>query len=183
VIADWVAAEVTKILEMNIQSGTGVGANIGRPAGGTTGTTENHADAWFCGITPTLTAAVWVGYPQAEIPMESVHGIAVAGGTFPATIWRLFMEESIGPTPVREFPEAQTEPVWRSFTPGSYGGPPPSSTYYYTPTTTQETTTQAQRTAPPPPAQAEPPPPVAVPPPPPIAPPPPPEPPPSPPPP
>jgi penicillin-binding protein 1A len=181
VIADWVAAEVTRILEVNIQSGTGVGANIGRPAGGKTGTTENHADAWFCGITPTLTAAVWVGYPQAEIPMESVHGIAVAGGTFPATIWRLFMEESIGPTPVREFPEAQTEPVWRSFTPGSYGGPPPSSTYYYTPTTTQETTTQAQRTAPPPPAQAEPPPPVAVPPPPPIAPPPPPEPPPSPP--
>ena len=106
VIADWVAAEVTKILEENIQAGTGVGANIGRPAGGKTGTTENHADAWFDGITPTLTAAVWVGYPQAEIPMENVHGIAVAGGTFPATIWKLFMDEAIGPTPVRDFPTA-----------------------------------------------------------------------------
>ena len=106
VIADWVAAKVTEILEENIQSGTGVGANIGRPAGGKTGTTENHADAWFDGITPTLTAAVWVGYPQAEIPMENVHGIAVAGGTFPATIWKLFMDEAIGPTPVRDFPPA-----------------------------------------------------------------------------
>ncbi len=96
VIADWVAAEVTEILEANIQGGTGVGANIGRPAGGKTGTTENHADAWFCGITPTLSATVWVGYPQAEIPMTNVHGISVAGGTFPATIWRLFMEQAIG---------------------------------------------------------------------------------------
>ena len=83
VIADWVAAEVTRILEANVQGGTGVGANIGRPAGGKTGTTENHADAWFCGITPTLSASVWVGYPQAEIPMTNVHGISVAGGTVP----------------------------------------------------------------------------------------------------
>jgi penicillin-binding protein 1A len=171
VIADWVAAEVTRILEENIQSGTGVGANIGRPAGGKTGTTENHADAWFCGITPSLTAAVWVGYPQAEIPMESVHGIAVAGGTFPATIWKLFMDEAIGPTPVREFPEAQSEPIWRSFTPGSYGGPPPPSSYYYNPPPTSEPPPAAQAPPPgprhgPPPAPQPPPAPITPPPPP-----------------
>ena len=103
-IADWVAAEVTRILELNIQRGTGVGANIGRTAGGKTGTTENHADAWFCGITPTLSASVWVGYPQAEIPMTSVHGISVAGGTFPATIWKLFMEQALGSTPETRLP-------------------------------------------------------------------------------
>ncbi len=165
-IADWVADEVTKILEQNIQSGTGVGANIGRPAGGKTGTTENHADAWFCGITPTLTAAVWVGYPQAEIPMTSVHGISVAGGTFPATIWRLFMEESIGPTPVREFPEAHSSPIWHTFTTGKYAGeaPPPSS--YYQPPAAQ-TTTETDGQAPQPPPRQNPPPPPAVPPPPP----------------
>jgi len=157
VIADWVAAEVTKILEENIQSGTGVGANIGRPAGGKTGTTENHADAWFCGITPTLTAAVWVGYPQAEIPMTSVHGIAVAGGTFPATIWKLFMDEAIGPTPVREFPEAHSEPIWHTFTTGQYAGETPSTTYSYQPPAT--TTTQSTGKPPPPPAKPNPPPP------------------------
>jgi penicillin-binding protein 1A len=163
VIADWVAAEVRRILEMNIESGTGVGANIGRPAGGKTGTTENHADAWFCGITPTLTAAVWVGYPQAEIPMTSVHGISVAGGTFPATIWKLFMESAIGPTPVREFPEAHSEPIWHTFT-GQYahqGAPPPSS---YQPPAAPTTTEQRNQ---PPPPRANPPPPPADPPPPP----------------
>ena len=33
---------------------------------------------------------------RAEIPMQNVHGIAVAGGTFPATIWKLFMETALG---------------------------------------------------------------------------------------
>jgi penicillin-binding protein 1A len=171
VISDWVAAEVTRILEMNIQSGTGVGANIGRTAGGKTGTTENHADAWFCGITPTLSASVWVGYPQAEIPMESVHGISVAGGTFPASIWRLFMEEAIGPTPERDFPEALSEPIWHDFTPGRYGGPPPPSYNYSNPppATTTAPTTPGQPPAPPPPAEPGPrpiPPPIGPPPPP-----------------
>ena len=150
VIADWVAAEVTEILEMNIQSGTGVGANIGRTAGGKTGTTENHADAWFCGITPTLSGTVWVGYPQAEIPMTSVHGISVAGGTFPAQIWRLFMEEAIGSTPERDFPEPQSEPIWHEFTRGEYGGEVPSSSYYYDPPPAATTTTQSEQPAPPP---------------------------------
>ena len=170
VIADWVAAEVTRILEMNIESGTGVGANIGRTAGGKTGTTENHADAWFCGITPTLSTTVWVGYPQAEIPMTSVHGISVAGGTFPASIWRLFMEEAIGSTPERDFPEAQSEPIWHSFTPGHYGGPPPPPTYYYNnppPPTTTTTPSPNQPPAPPPPDEPKPVPAPIVPPPPP----------------
>jgi penicillin-binding protein 1A len=180
VIADWVASTVTRILQQNIQSGTGVGANIGRPAGGKTGTTENHADAWFCGITPTLTAAVWVGYPQAEIPMTNVHGISVAGGTFPATIWRLFMEESIGPTPVRDFPQAHSSPVWHAFTRGQYAGEVPTSTYRATSTAT----TQKKKKPKPPPRSIPPPPPPPLappPPPPPPFPPPPPEPPPPPP--
>jgi len=112
VISDGVAYEVTKILEDNVLGGTGVGAYFGRPAAGKTGTTDNHADAWFSGYVPQLETTVWVGYPQGEIPMENVHGIAVAGGTFPATIWKLFMDEAIGPTPVREFPTALSEPIF-----------------------------------------------------------------------
>jgi penicillin-binding protein 1A len=169
VIADWVAAEVTRILEANIQGGTGVGANIGRPAGGKTGTTENHADAWFCGITPTLSATVWVGYPQAEIPMTNVHGISVAGGTFPATIWRLFMEQAIGPTPVRYFPEAQSSPIWRPFTRGQYAGEvvPTTSTTASTATATTRKSKPKPPPPPPPKPVAPPPPPALLPPPPP----------------
>jgi penicillin-binding protein 1A len=122
VIPDWVADEVTKILHDNYTSGTGVGASVSfyRPAAGKTGTTDDHTDAWFCGYTPTLSTTVWVGYPQALIPMENVHGISVAGGTFPATIWNLFMRSSIGNTVPVEFPEPHSGPEWRPFEKAQY---------------------------------------------------------------
>jgi penicillin-binding protein 1A len=120
VIPDGVAYEVTKILEQNVLHGTGVGAYFGRPAAGKTGTTDNHADAWFCGYTPNLETTVWVGYPRAEIPMTNVHGIAVAGGTFPATIWKLFMESALGSSHVYDFPQPKQPPVWKPFTRGQY---------------------------------------------------------------
>lgn len=91
VISATVADEVSRVLEEVIAHGTGTAANLGRPAAGKTGTTESLADAWFDGYTPSLAAAVWVGYPQARIPMKHVHGIQVFGGTFPARIWRTFM--------------------------------------------------------------------------------------------
>jgi penicillin-binding protein 1A len=117
VIPDWVAAEVTRILEENMTSGTGVGAYFGKTSAGKTGTTDNYADAWFCGLTPSLEATVWIGYPRAEIPMLSVHGIAVSGPTFPATIWKYFMEPALrfAPFPTA-FPVAKSQPVWRSRT-------------------------------------------------------------------
>src|SRR5919201_2220527 len=82
VIPDWVASTVVGILQQNMLSGTGTGAYFGRTSAGKTGTTDNFTDAWFCGLTPRLEATVWIGYPQGEIPMESVHGIAVSGATF-----------------------------------------------------------------------------------------------------
>jgi penicillin-binding protein 1A len=112
-VPDWVAAQVVDILEKNMTSGTGVGAYFGGTAAGKTGTTDNYADAWFCGFTPGLEATVWIGYPKGEIPMTSVHGISVSGPTFPATIWKLFMERAIKYAPFpKEFPAPKTEPVW-----------------------------------------------------------------------
>ncbi len=120
VISDGVAYTVTRILEKNIQYGTGSGARLDRPAAGKTGTTDEHADAWFIGYTPTLATTVWVGYPQGEIPMRSVHGISVAGGTFPATIWRLFMEVALARLPPSDFREPKLWPEWKPFTRGQY---------------------------------------------------------------
>ena len=96
VISDGVAWKVTQILEDNVSYGTGTRAAFGRPAAGKTGTTDKHADAWFVGYTPDLSTAVWMGYQAGEIPMENVHGISVSGGSFPAEIWRLMMERTIG---------------------------------------------------------------------------------------
>jgi penicillin-binding protein 1A len=115
VLSDAVAYAVTRILEQNILRGTGERAAIGRPAAGKTGTTDDYTDAWFVGYTPTLATAVWVGYPDAAIPMRSVHGITVAGGTFPAEIWGRFMAEALADAPVArwELPTQRLE--WRPF--------------------------------------------------------------------
>ncbi|MDQ4130244.1 MAG: transglycosylase domain-containing protein, partial [Actinomycetota bacterium] len=97
VFSDGVAYGVTKILEQNIKKGTGTKASIGCPAAGKTGTTDNFNDAWFAGYTPRLATAVWVGYPNALREMRGVHGVDVAGGTFPAQIWHHFMVTAKGP--------------------------------------------------------------------------------------
>ena len=107
VIPDWVAATVTRVLEENMLHGTGIGAHVpDRFDAGKTGTTDNYADAWFCGYTPALEATVWMGYPRGEIPMVDVHGTTVSGPTLPAAAWRLFMEQADAPTPNTAFPAA-----------------------------------------------------------------------------
>jgi penicillin-binding protein 1A len=94
---DGVTAEATKILEMNVQQGTGTRAQIGCPAAGKTGTTDQHSDGWFVGYTPRLSTAVWVGYPDAAVHMYSeYHGGSVAGGTYPAEIWGDYMRQAKG---------------------------------------------------------------------------------------
>src|SRR3954449_13622407 len=95
--SDGVTAEATRILEENVQAGTGTKAQIGCPAAGKTGTTDSFNDAWFVGFTPRLATAVWVGYPNAQIEMRTqYHGGSVAGGTFPAEIWHDYMTKVKG---------------------------------------------------------------------------------------
>jgi penicillin-binding protein 1A len=94
---DWVTAEATRILVENVKGGTGTRAAIGCPAAGKTGTTDSFNDAWFVGFTPRLATAVWVGYPNAQIQMNTeYHGGSVAGGTFPAEIWSDYMKQAKG---------------------------------------------------------------------------------------
>ena len=121
VISDGVAYSVTRVLEQNVDYGTGVAADYGHPAAGKTGTTEDWSDAWFCGYTPRLGTTVWVGYPKGKISMESVHGIPVTGGSYPAQIWRLFMSSAIGQLDPVEFPEPKDWPEWSDFERGQYG--------------------------------------------------------------
>ena len=92
------AAIVTRLLQGVVESGTGKRAQLsdGRPVAGKTGTTENYGDAWFVGYTPQLAVAVWVGYPDLLRPMlDEYHGSPVAGGTFPAQIFKTFMEKAL----------------------------------------------------------------------------------------
>jgi len=100
VVSQGVAHHATQLLEQNVEQGTGTLAQIGRPAAGKTGTTDDHTDAWFVGYTPRLTTAVWVGYPTQTRRMLDVHGIRVTGGSFPAGIWGRFAGAVEAPLPV-----------------------------------------------------------------------------------
>jgi penicillin-binding protein 1A len=97
----WVA---TQILRKVILYGTGVAGNIGRPAAGKTGTAQQWRDAWFAGYIPQLSAAVWVGFPRAQIPMvPPTTRIRVTGGSFPTQIWHAFMAAVTRRMPVKDF--------------------------------------------------------------------------------
>ncbi|HSJ51807.1 MAG TPA: transglycosylase domain-containing protein, partial [Actinomycetota bacterium] len=101
-----IAQEAVDILEGVVSGGTGRAANIGRPQFGKTGTAQNASDAWFVGAVPQLVTAVWVGFPQGQIPMccGTTRISSVDGGTWPASIWRAFMEVATARMPVRDFP-------------------------------------------------------------------------------
>ncbi len=78
-----------QVLKGVITDGTGTAAGFGCPAAGKTGTAENMDNAWFVGITPKISTAVWVGYPQGNVPMSDGFG-----GTLAAPIWHDFMQQA-----------------------------------------------------------------------------------------
>jgi penicillin-binding protein 1A len=109
------AATIDQILQGVVRSGTGTAAAVpGWQIAGKTGTTENSGDAWFVGYTPRLVVAVWVGYPTKLIPMTTeFRGGPVVGGTFPALIFKSFMEKALAYPPLQadpseSFPSAQS---------------------------------------------------------------------------
>jgi len=109
VLEEPVSYYITQILKKVIESGTGRGADIGRPSAGKTGTTENNVDAWFAGYTPDLVTVVWMGHPEASQPMEPINGRVVVGGTYPADIWREFMSSALENIPVSDFKKPDKE--------------------------------------------------------------------------
>jgi penicillin-binding protein 1A len=111
------AALLNSILESVIADGTGRRAQLGdRTAAGKTGTTENYGDAWFVGYTPQLAVAVWVGYAKRLRPMlTEFDGEPVAGGTYPALIWRAFMKSAL--RHLEEPPESFPAPAYEQVAP------------------------------------------------------------------
>jgi len=94
---DGETAEVIAPMKAVLDHGTAAGLGIGCPAAGKTGTTSSFTDAWFVGVTPKLSTAVWVGYPNETTSMYSVPGYGeVFGATIPAPIWHDFMVQAIG---------------------------------------------------------------------------------------
>ncbi|HMK43993.1 MAG TPA: penicillin-binding transpeptidase domain-containing protein, partial [Dissulfurispiraceae bacterium] len=82
---------ITSMMQDVIRYGTGMRANIGRPAAGKTGTSNDYKDAWFVGYTPDLAAGVWVGFDD----MRRSLGSGEVGGRAAAPIWQRFMRNTL----------------------------------------------------------------------------------------
>lgn len=107
------ASQVTKLLRGVITNGTGRGADIGRPAAGKTGTTDNHVESWFVGYTPQRATAVWVGTPLTQkrmrgICLDQCYG-DVFGGTIAAPLWRSIMLQAHEGLPWESFKTVQAD--------------------------------------------------------------------------
>lgn len=92
----------TEVMEGVITNGTGRGAAIanGQPAAGKTGTSENWRDKWFCGITPQMSVAIWIG-GREEVRMPSSVAADDVFGNFMSTI--------LEGQPIEQFPTSDEE--------------------------------------------------------------------------
>ena len=106
-VAPWVAAEMTDLLQSAVMSGTGRAAQIGRPVAGKTGTTTSNKDGWFIGFSSGLTTGVWMGRDDAR----TVAGLQ--GGTAPARAFSDFMKIAIAKRPVEAFQTKAPLPDWQ----------------------------------------------------------------------
>ncbi|RMG54059.1 MAG: PBP1A family penicillin-binding protein [Bacteroidetes bacterium] len=59
--------------------------------GGKTGTTQNHSDGWFIGVTPNLVTGVWVGAADRRMRFRSIAFGQGANMALP--IWALYMKQ------------------------------------------------------------------------------------------
>jgi 1A family penicillin-binding protein len=81
VLSESTAYLMASMLADVVNHGTGYSARqsgFALPAGGKTGTTDDHADAWFVGFTPSLAAGVWVGFDRPQQIMRRGFASVVA---------------------------------------------------------------------------------------------------------
>jgi penicillin-binding protein 1A len=106
-VAPWVAAEMTDLLQSAVLTGTGRAAQIGRPVAGKTGTTSSNKDGWFIGFSSGLTTGVWMGRDDAR-PVGGLQG-----GTAPARAFHDFMTVAVARRPVEQFETQVPMPDWQ----------------------------------------------------------------------
>lgn len=132
----------------------------GRTAAGKTGTQDDNTNAWFVGLTPQLSTAVWVGNPNGYVKMNDIpefvkDGVRkVQGGTYPEKIWKAFTDAALINEPNLDWPAPPPEPrpALRLYLPGAdclgrqVSGQPLNPN---APTTSTSTTVAPEETVPP----------------------------------
>lgn len=115
-----IAQVMLGLLRNVVQNGTAQAAkSLRRPLGGKTGTTNDFTDAWFIGFTPSITAAVWIGYDDNKTLGNRESGAALA-----LPIWINCMREILKNKPIEYFPTTELTNYITSESPDSmpFGG-------------------------------------------------------------
>jgi 1A family penicillin-binding protein len=95
-----VAATITEMLRGAVERGTAFPARaLRRPLAGKTGTTNDFANAWFVGYSPSMAAGVWVGHDRVRSLGPDETGARAA-----LPIWIAVMRKVLKDRPVEEFP-------------------------------------------------------------------------------
>lgn len=157
VFDEQVIADATYAMTQVVEHGTGQTASqIGRPAAGKTGSSQDYRSAWFVGFVPQLTTAVALYQPGEDGTEEVLTPFGganpVAGGTWPTTLWTDFMTEAVKDLPVEDFPE-RSQPATPTFEPTEEPSEEETSEEPTEEPTTEEPTeapTTEQPTTPPP---------------------------------
>lgn len=95
VFSETASYKMTSMLQSVLDNGTGRRVrfryNLRMPAGGKTGTTQNHSDGWFMGFTPSLVTGVWVGGEEYGIRFDRMSQGQGAAMALP--IWAIYMKK------------------------------------------------------------------------------------------
>ena len=124
-VAPFVAAGITDLLQTAVNIGTGKAAQIGRPVAGKTGTTSSNKDGWFLGFSSGITTGVWMGRDDAK----PVPGLA--GGAAPARAFAQYMKVAVAKLPVEQFDTQLKLPEWQ-LEPDDEANQANPNAYYYT---------------------------------------------------
>lgn len=107
-VAPWVAAQMTDLLQGVVLHGSGRAANLGRPTAGKTGTTSSNKDGWFIGFSSGITTGVWMGRD------DSRRLAGLAGGRAPAQAFHDYMVRAVANRPAEPFTTEVASPDWQT---------------------------------------------------------------------
>ena len=100
VVSRETARTMVALLQSVVKEGTARRARVlNRAVAGKTGTTNDYTDAWFIGLTPSLTCGVWVGFDQ-----KRSLGRGETGGRAALPIWIEFIRQATRQKAAEEFP-------------------------------------------------------------------------------
>jgi penicillin-binding protein 1A len=94
-ISEQTAYLMINLLQGVVNAGTAVRLRymfqLMNPIAGKTGTTQNHSDGWFIGITPDLVSGVWVGAEDRSIHFDNLE--IGQGASMALPVWALYMKK------------------------------------------------------------------------------------------